>query len=63
MQQIGESNSPVQPLDEMEQQTIMRIEEAEEFIEENRRLIKRSREILASAPELPAASGKAKQRT
>lgn len=63
MQQIGESNSPVQPLDEMEQQTIMRIEEAEELIEENRRLIERSREILASAPELPVASGKAKQRT
>ncbi|RWL42826.1 MAG: hypothetical protein EOR60_24135 [Mesorhizobium sp.] len=61
MQQVGESNSPVQSLDEMEQQTITRIEEAEELIEENRRLIERSREILASAAELPAAAGKAKQ--
>jgi hypothetical protein len=61
MQQVGESNSPVQSLDEMEQQTITRIEEAEELIEENRRLIERSREILASAAELPAAAGKVKQ--
>ncbi|PBC06444.1 hypothetical protein [Mesorhizobium sp. WSM3859] len=61
MQQIGESNSSVQPLDDMEQQTMIRIEEAEELIEQNRRLIERSREILASAPELPAGPGKAKQ--
>lgn len=58
MQESGESNSPVQPLDETEQQTIMRIEEAEELIEQNRRLIERSREILASAPELAAVAGK-----
>jgi hypothetical protein len=63
MQQIGEFDSSGEPLDEMERQTILRIEETEALIEQNRRLIERFRELLGSAPDLPAASGKADSRT
>jgi hypothetical protein len=50
MQEISESKSPLSNLDERERQSLTRIKEAEDLIEQNRRLIERSRDILASVP-------------
>lgn len=47
MQQISECKSPLSHLDERERQSLIRIKEAEDLIEQNRRLIERSRDILA----------------
>lgn len=49
MQQINDTKKLVKQFDERERQSLIRIKETQELIEQNRRLTKRSREILAHA--------------
>lgn len=58
MQQINDTKKLVKHFDERERQSLIRIKETQELIEQNRRLTKRSREILARASELAAALGR-----
>ena len=47
MKEISDPKSPLSNLEERERQRPTRIKEAEDLIEQNRRLIERSRDILA----------------
>ncbi|WP_378922674.1 hypothetical protein [Mesorhizobium kowhaii] len=58
MQQINETEKLVGRFDERERQSLIRIKETQELIEQNRRLTKNAREIIASASELAAAVGR-----
>ncbi|UCI10484.1 hypothetical protein [Mesorhizobium sp. B1-1-8] len=58
MQQVNDTKKLVEQLDERERQSLIRIKQTQELIEQNRRLTKRSREILVHASELAAAPGR-----
>lgn len=58
MLQINDTKKLVKELDERERQSLIRIKGSQELIEQNRRLTKRSRGILARASELAAALGR-----
>ncbi|RWC25961.1 hypothetical protein [Mesorhizobium sp.] len=62
MQQINDTKKLVKQLDERARQSLIRIKETEELIEQNRRLTKRSRGILARASVLAAALGRTNDR-
>ncbi|RWC22424.1 MAG: hypothetical protein E5W53_02485 [Mesorhizobium sp.] len=62
MQHINDAKKLVKQLDERARQSLIRIKETEELIEQNHRLTKRSRGILARAPVLAAALGRTNDR-
>ncbi|WP_143748342.1 hypothetical protein [Mesorhizobium carmichaelinearum] len=49
MQQINDTEKLVTPFDERERQALIRIKETQELIEQNRRLTKNVREVIARA--------------
>lgn len=63
MLQINDTKKLVKQFEERERQSLIRIKETQELIEQNRRLTKRSREIRALASELAAALGRTNDRT
>ena len=63
MQQINDTKKLLKQLDERERQSLIRIKETQELIEQNRRLTKGSRGILARASQLAAALGRTNDRT
>ncbi|RUV74242.1 MAG: hypothetical protein EOR30_09505 [Mesorhizobium sp.] len=63
MLQINDTKKLVKELDERERQSLIRIKGSQELIEQNRRLTKRSRGILARASELAAALGRTNDQT
>ncbi|TIT11506.1 MAG: hypothetical protein E5W85_16910 [Mesorhizobium sp.] len=60
MQQINDTKKLLKQLDERERQSLIRIKETQELIEQNRRL---TRGILARASQLAAALGRTNDRT
>ncbi|WP_353644236.1 hypothetical protein [Mesorhizobium sp. WSM2239] len=63
MLQINDTKKLVEQFEERERQSLIRIKATQELIEQNRRLIRRSREIRARASELAAALGRTNDRT